>query len=212
MLERVDRLTINSLKDQPLHNLGIQGRVVSVEEKVKMLPRQYGEVLLLVGGRLDLLVELDTGGMAIYDVKMTVPSQHTTERYRRQNAAYALALRDGPRKIAIQQTGLLCITPTFMQSPKESYVLMDNDTGEMAYNGIARKPVAFMGFDCTVLYQAKSAQDVEADIENELMPTLTEMGAVLSADRPPPAGNACQYCGYVASIMKFAQEMKEVGK
>lgn len=219
VVERVDRLTLDSLRGMDLTELGVPGVVRSVNERVKAIRLRLGKHYYVVGGQYDILVELADGTFGVFDVKMTQLKDETAEKYRLQNAAYAFCLRNPAtgKPLDVTQTGLLVMLPIRVVGPKPALHIADQHTGETLHETYSadqmdpqEDPEAALVFAFRVIPQATSREEVESDC-SKLRETLEEMASVIDAERPPLSAKSCSYCAYVRTIGKLAEEFKRSG-
>ena len=152
------------------------GRVVVGDRWVRSRPIEVPghDTLVKIEGRIDTALAFDDGSYAIVDYKTAAPKREHIDFYSRQLHAYALALEnpaEGALELSpVSQLGLLCVEPVAM-------VALDGDVAlksESTFLEIERDDDAFMAFLSQVLY-------------------------VLEKPEPPPPGQKCGYCSYLAN-------------
>lgn len=127
-----------------------------------------------LAGIIDTALALDDGSYAVIDFKTSEPKPEHTAFYGRQLHSYALAA-ENPAEGALElspvtQIGLLCVEPVAMVGLEDA----------VAYKG-----------DATFL-------EIERD-DGSFLAFLSQVLFLLEEAEPPPAGEKCSYCRYLAT-------------
>lgn len=145
------------------------GSIIEADRWVKSTPLSVpgSKSRLVVRGRVDALIALDQGGIAVVDFKTAPPSDRLIDRYGRQLHAYAAALEDPAtgRPYRVDGLGILAFIPSTFKANSGTADLH----GELEWTEIPLERSSFVQF-------------------------LADVSTVLDAPTAPAADPACPWC------------------